>query len=203
MRFYYHFGEQQIVLEVSDDVYYPREDSVFMADFLVDFLSKQRMKPKRILDVGTGSGFLAILCFLLTGAEVTAVDVNRKAVECARKNAARNRCRLILIESDLFEGIRGNYDLVLFNPPYLPPSPESDKHLNNDKKALIGSGEISRFLLKLSGHLTSDGIALLLVSSLTPVDMEKLSQRNKLKAMVIQTKKLDWEELVLYKITTL
>lgn len=70
-----------------------------------------------VLDVGTGTGVLAI-CLARAGRRVTAIDISGAAVRTARANAARNGVEIECYESDLLERVRGRFDLILFNPPY-------------------------------------------------------------------------------------
>ncbi|MFE3136384.1 HemK2/MTQ2 family protein methyltransferase [Streptomyces globisporus] len=74
---------------------------------------------RRVLELGTGSGALAIHAAGL-GAQVTAVDISRRAVMCARLNAALHRQRVTVRYADLATIRRGGYDLVISNPPYVP-----------------------------------------------------------------------------------
>lgn len=76
------------------------------------------MRWARALDVGTGSGFLA-LHMALKG-EVVATDVSPFAVRTAKRNAEVNGLKVDIVQCDLFEGLRGVFDIIAFNPPYLP-----------------------------------------------------------------------------------
>ena len=73
----------------------------------------------RVLDMGTGSGVNAILA-AMTATDVVAVDVNPHAVEAARRNAARNGVaeRVDVRHSDVFEAVDGDFDLIIFDPPF-------------------------------------------------------------------------------------
>jgi release factor glutamine methyltransferase len=84
--------------------------------------------PTRILDLGTGSGCIAItLALEITSAQVCAVDVSAAALDVARGNAERLGARLRLVQSDWFEGLNGEeFDLIVGNPPYVA---ERDPHL--------------------------------------------------------------------------
>lgn len=73
----------------------------------------------RVLDLGTGSGAVAVHAARL-GAQVTAVDVSRRAVLCARVNAALHRTPITVRHGELSSLGLGQYDLVVSNPPYVP-----------------------------------------------------------------------------------
>ncbi len=74
-----------------------------------------------MLDLCTGSGVLAIAAALSGAAEVTAVDVSRRAVAAVRLNARLNGVRVEALRGDLFTPVAGRrFDLIVSNPPYLP-----------------------------------------------------------------------------------
>ncbi len=79
----------------------------------------------RILEIGTGSGCIAIACALaFPGAEVVATDISADALAVAATNVARHGvgARLRLLHADLYDGVDGRFDLILSNPPYVPES---------------------------------------------------------------------------------
>lgn len=81
-----------------------------------------RIAPRRILDLCTGSGCLAVLAArAFSGAQVDASDVSTAALEVAARNVRKHKLgrRIRLIRSDLFRNIRGRYDLIVCNPPYV------------------------------------------------------------------------------------
>jgi release factor glutamine methyltransferase len=73
----------------------------------------------RVLDMGTGSGVSALLA-ARAGSDVVAVDVNPEAVTCAQANAVRNGLidRIAFLQGDLFDGVDGDFDLIIFDPPF-------------------------------------------------------------------------------------
>jgi ribosomal protein L3 glutamine methyltransferase len=88
----------------------------------IAFMLKDFGKPKRVLDLCTGSGCLAILAAqAFPDARVDASDLSEEALKVARTNVARHRLgrRIRLIRSDLFDSIEDRYDLVITNPPYV------------------------------------------------------------------------------------
>ena len=109
---------------VSPAVLIPRPETELLVDLGRDFLADRR--PARILDLGTGSGCLAITLALETGAEVVAADISDAALAVARNNAERLGARVRFLRSDWFATVDGDFDLVVANPPYIA---DGDPHL--------------------------------------------------------------------------
>ena len=74
----------------------------------------------RILDICTGSGAIAVVLALKTGASVTASDISEDALALAEENAEKVGVNVTFVKSDLFESIEGTFDLITANPPYIP-----------------------------------------------------------------------------------
>ena len=135
----------------------------------IAFLLKDlRVAPKRILDLCTGSGCLAILAArAFPKAQLDASDVSGAALAVAARNVREHRLarRVRLIRSDLFSELNERYDLILSNPPYvstpamrkLPPEYRYEPGL-----ALGGGGDglqlVSTILAEAAGHLTARGL---------------------------------------------
>jgi len=139
-------------------VYQPEADTYLLLD-----AAKKEVKPgDRVLEVGTGSGLISRE--LAQIAAVVATDINPHAVLCARCSG------LDVVRSDLFSGIRGTFDLIIFNPPYLPTQPE--ERLDDWLEYALDGGEIGRvvierFAAEAGRVLAPGGRILLLISSLT------------------------------------
>jgi len=146
------------VREKDSLIYEPREDSFLMLDALAEL----DLKGLRVLDMGTGSGILAAYC-AKKGAEVTASDIDANAVRRLGVLTRRLGISLQTATSDLFSEVCGQFDIVLFNPPYLPSEQIEDRTTDGGRK---GAEVIHRFLRELPKHLTRSGYGILLVSSL-------------------------------------
>jgi release factor glutamine methyltransferase len=123
-----------------------------------------------VLDLCTGSGALAVAAARAGAAEVTAVDVSRRAALSARLNAALNGVRLRVLRGDLFAPVRGRtFDLILANPPYLP-SPTDAVPVRGAARAWEGGHDgrvvIDRITERAAGHLRPGGRLLLVQSSI-------------------------------------
>jgi len=149
--------DPSIVLEVGPGVYPPAEDTFLM-------LSAMSVgKGERALEMGCGSGLLA-LHMAKAGAEVTAVDVDGRAVTSTLRNAAANGLRLTVLRSDLFAEVEGEFDLLVFNPPYLRGVAEGEDDLC--WAGGPGGTEVTaRFLAQAKERLAPGGRVLVLVSS--------------------------------------
>jgi release factor glutamine methyltransferase len=118
----YITGEQEffgLSFEVSPDVLIPRPET----EHLVEAVLQRLEGNVRIIDVGTGSGAIALaLAHALPRAQVTAVDLSPAALEVARRNARRHAVsgRVNFLQSDLLDAIEGaDFDAVVSNPPYI------------------------------------------------------------------------------------
>ena len=166
---------------LETDVYQPAEDSQLLASIAcgrletletrLDSLEESRSTPSnglRVLEVGTGSGYVADQIATETEGRVVAADLNPHAVKQARERG------LEAVRADLVSPFSdGSFDAVVFNPPYLPTEPghEWDDWM---ERALSGGEDgravIDPFLERVARVLAPGGIVLLLVSSLTGVE---------------------------------
>ncbi|MEK6985400.1 MAG: HemK2/MTQ2 family protein methyltransferase [Candidatus Thermoplasmatota archaeon] len=103
---------------LDKDVYRPSDDTFLLAKAV-----HAHVRPgERFLEVGCGSGLVSLVA-ARAGANVTACDLNPHAVLAARRNATENRSHITVVESDLIAAVTGPFDVVAFNPPYLPTGP--------------------------------------------------------------------------------
>ena len=116
----YILGETEfmgLTFHVEPGVLIPRADTEILVEKALAW-----MKPgARVLDIGTGSGAIAVsLAKLGRQAQVTAVDVSDRALEIARQNAERIGAAVEFVKSDCFSALKGRkYDMIVSNPPYI------------------------------------------------------------------------------------
>lgn len=152
--------------EEKYDVYEPAEDSAILAGEVVADL--ETAEPRTVLDVGTGSGYIGTMVADATDALVVGLDVNPAA--CRRAKDAG----LEAVRGDLTTPFAADtFDVVVFNPPYLPAMPEAEWADWFDVAVTGGATGrelIDRFIGSVARVLTAEGVVYLLVSSLSGVD---------------------------------
>ena len=154
---------------VSPDVLIPRPETEMLVEIP---LAKEvgagttATGAARILDLGTGSGCIAItLALEIPSAQVSAVDASDAALRVARKNAERLGASLRLLQSDWFDGLAGEcFDLIVANPPYVAAA---DPHLGagdlrHEPRLALASGAdgldaIRRIVAAAPQHLAAGG----------------------------------------------
>lgn len=171
------------------EIYQPAEDSFFLGEFV----KKEILKcPKRkILDMGSGSGIQAETA-IDSGAElreITLADLNPLSVAYLRNKFPESK----VVISNLFDKINGKFDLIIFNPPYLPEN-EFDAEIDTTG-GNHGSEIINEFLSEAGKYLTKNGKVLLLTSSLT----ENIEWR-KYHRKLLGKKKIFFEELYVWEL---
>lgn len=104
--------------EVSGDVLIPRYDT----EVLITEAIKRHPDARTVLDIGTGSGCIAVsLQKLLAGAKVTATDISAAALAVAQRNAEKHGAAIDFLQGSLFTPVAGrSFDLIVSNPPYIP-----------------------------------------------------------------------------------
>ncbi|MDP1695568.1 MAG: DUF2431 domain-containing protein [archaeon] len=172
-------------------IYTPDEDS-----YLLEKYVKKYSKNKSFLDMGSGSGIQAKAAISAGASSVLASDINKEAVENLKSQGIN------AIHSNLFKNIKSKFDIIAFNPPYLPEDKQEDK-----ESALVTTGGkkgdeiILKFLKQAKAHLNKNGTILLILSSLTPKNkiiplLNKLSMSYK----ILENKKIFFESLEIWEI---
>lgn len=177
--------------ELLDGVYDPSEDSYM----LVEAALAEVKAGEKVLEVGTGSGIVSL--FLKDRADVVATDISPRACENARRNGVE------VVRADLYHGICGPFDLVIFNPPYLPTADEDRLGSWLDHAfdgGPTGRNVIGRFLEGIGSILPPCGRVLTVFSSLTGIDeVEEMYRRHGFSVETVSTEKVPFETLIVLK----
>lgn len=181
------YGE--IKIEACEGVYKPAEDT---------FLFLDNVKcGEKVLEIGTGTGIISILC-AKRGSDVTSVDISVKAVNCAIKNAKTNGVEIAVFQSNLFENVKGKFDTIIFNPPYLPTEDKIDGSEQWDG-GIDGFKATRPFLREAMNYLTDEATIYLVLSDQT--DIRKLmSEFQEYRFTELDRKSFFYERIILYEL---
>ena len=167
-------------------LYDPAEDSIMLQEQV------RKYAKGKVLDLGTGTGIQALTALEKTK-NVLASDINEEAVKNCEKLGIN------CIKSDLFKNIKEKFDLIIFNPPYLP----DDKIKLEDNLNYIGGKQgkelSAKILFKARKHLKEKGKILVVFSSLTP-DIDTIIKKYNFKFKILSEKEFFFEKLFVYLI---
>ena len=185
-------------------VYEPREDSTLLERYVGEYAKGA------VLDMGTGSGIQAIAAAQSSKVKsVLATDIQKSAVHYCRKCIKNKKIQFFV--SDLFKNIKNikeiktkkiktwKFDTIIFNPPYLPDELKvKDLTLEGGKK---GYEAIEKFLSEVNGFLKSEGVILIVFSSLTKKEkVDEFIRNNLLEFELLEKQHYFFEDLYVYKI---
>lgn len=181
-------------------VYAPEEDSYLLLKWV------KELAYGKVIDIGTGSGILA------EGAasnpnvkQVYAVDIDEQAVKELKNKLAdshkKQSCSINCLQSDLFSNVSEKFDVIIFNPPYLPDE-------DDDEDASLDGGEqghelIAEFLEQAKKHLAISGFILMVFSSRTgKEEVDKAIKKEGYEYEILEKQSLAFfEELYVYRIS--
>lgn len=106
-------------IRVDENVLIPRFETELLVEKTVKYINKLFDKEVSIIDIGTGSGCIAISLCKLVKCRMSAVDISLEALDVALENARNNNVDIDFKYSDVFSGVEGVYDVIISNPPYI------------------------------------------------------------------------------------
>lgn len=107
---------------LNSNVLIPRPETEELVYWITSQFEKETSKNLQILDIGTGSGCIAVsLAKLMPNAEVSAMDISKEALQTARENAQNNQVQINFIEADVLktDRLETTFDIIVSNPPYV------------------------------------------------------------------------------------
>lgn len=146
---------------ITPDVLTPRVETEQMVEWAI----KDAPQSGRLIDIGTGSGAIAVaIAHHRPDLTITATEVSEPALEVARRNAAAHRTTLTFVESDLWDDVEGQFEVVVTNLPYLRDDARAElmpEVRHEPDVALFGGADgldlYRRFLRGLPAHLAPRG----------------------------------------------
>mgnify|MGYP001230942984 FL=1 len=185
--------DRLIDIDTADEVYNPSDDSYMLLRIV------EVARDQTFLEVGAGTGLIAIHAAKM-GAKVTATDVNPHAVELTRRNAARNQVRIQVLQSDLFDKVNGYFDVIAFNPPYLPSDSSSTSWIERSwSGGEKGSEILVSFLEQAWRHLAPGGRIYMVLSSLTGLTSVLKAAKERYESEMLEEQRMFFESMFAYR----
>lgn len=149
-------------LFLNEDTLIPRNETIW---FVFDYLKNNySFNGRKVLDIGTGSGLIALgIKKSFPDADVLASDISSKALEEAKKSSEFNGIKVDLINSDFFSEIKGCFDIIISNPPYIEEDSKDVDAKYEPSLALYsgkdGCDSYRKIFSDLDSHLTPGGLS--------------------------------------------
>lgn len=121
------------ILKVDKNVLIPRFETEFLVEKTINYAKKYLKEPLKILDIGTGSGAIAITLKKKLNSKVDALDISKQALKVAKENAKQNNVEINFIHSNMLENIKDKYDIIISNPPYISYDEEIEEIVKNNE----------------------------------------------------------------------
>jgi len=168
---------------VNENVLIPRPET----ELLVERILKDNSRLASILEIGTGSGAIAIVLKKnFPEAEITATDISEKALAVAKQNSENNETEITFLKSDIFSELSEKFEIIVSNPPYisavefenLPPEIKEFEPKNALFAAENGLYFYRKFLAKAENHLQPNGTIYLEIGSEQAAEITIIAHEN-------------------------
>lgn len=181
---------------VNEKVLIPRQETNELVNWVL--MSVTHSKPIKILDIGTGSGCIAItLKKNLPLSEVFAIDISNEAIQVAQKNANNNEVEINFLQKNILEinDLKSNFDIIISNPPYVreleklemaPNVLDNEPHLAlfvPDNNPLLFYEKITEIALK---NLTEDGMLFFEINQYLSAETKKMIENKGFKNVTLR-----------------
>jgi release factor glutamine methyltransferase len=175
------------VLEVNNSVLIPRPDTEVIVEETINICRKTDFSEMRILDIGTGSGAIALaLASEKTGAKIVATDISEASLNLAKKNAAALglQAKIDFRQGNLFEPVDGIFDIIVSNPPYIAAEdyeklPAGVKNYEPQAALLAGKSGLEfyeKLIYQAGGFLKINGWLLLEIGAKQEAGVRKIME---------------------------
>jgi release factor glutamine methyltransferase len=136
-------------INVKEDVLIPRFETEDLVDRTIKYCKKMFNKKINILDIGTGSGAIAISLNKELDSNVDAIDISDSAISLAKENNEINKTNVNIFKSDVFSNVNNKYDVIISNPPYISYEEEiMDKVYDNEPHLALFASDNGLYFYK-------------------------------------------------------
>lgn len=141
--------------KVNKNVLIPRFETEILVNKVLEIA--KRIDRPRICEIGVGSGIISIMLKLnLPRSQIVATDISEEALKVAKFNASKFHLDILFYHTSLLDGVSGNFDIIVSNPPYIKNSYNLDKWVKNEPSLALFGGEKGDEILKKIISLAKD-----------------------------------------------
>ena len=182
-------------LLVNENVLIPRFETEYLVEKTINY-AKNLKEPLDILDIGTGSGAIAITLAKHLNSNVLATDISKEALKIAEENAKRNNVKINFKQSDILKNIQGKFDIIISNPPYIAKDEKIDPLVKNNEPHIAlyadnnGLYFYEEILKNIKPHLKEKSIIAFEIGMTQSEEVTKIANKYLPKAKIITEKDL-------------
>ena len=137
------------IIKVNPNVLIPRFETEYLVEKTIKYLNKLNIKKPKVLEIGTGSGCISIALRKKIEADITAIDISSKAIKLAKDNARLNNVNIFFIKKSIENiTLKGKYDLIISNPPYVAIGDSVDEKTKFEPQNAIFAKEEGLYFYK-------------------------------------------------------
>ncbi len=191
-------------IKVNKNVLIPRFETEELVEYTISYIKKMFKEKINIIDLGTGSGCIAITLKKKINSNVSAIDISKEALEVARENAKKNKVEINFIQNDMLDNISDKFDVIISNPPYISKNEEIQDIVrkNEPSLALYADNEglyyYEKIIKQAKKNLKEKFIIAFEIGYMQGDKIKKLAEQNYPKAEVVLKKDLQGKDRFIF-----
>lgn len=191
-------------IKVNKNVLIPRFETEELVEYTISYIKKMFKEKINIIDLGTGSGCIAITLKKKLNSNVSAIDISKEALEVARENAKKNKVEIDFIQNDMLDNISNKFDVIISNPPYISKNEEIQDIVrkNEPSLALYADNEglyyYEKIIKQAKKNLKEKFIIAFEIGYMQGDKIKKIAERNYPKAEVVLKKDLQGKDRFIF-----
>ena len=191
-------------IKVNKNVLIPRFETEELVEYTISYIKKMFKEKINIIDLGTGSGCIAITLKKKINSNVSAIDISKEALEVARENAKKNKVEIDFIQNDMLDNISNKFDVIISNPPYISKNEEIQDIVrkNEPSLALYADNEglyyYEKIIKQAKKNLKEKFIIAFEIGYMQGEKIKKIAEQNYPKAEVVLKKDLQGKDRFIF-----
>lgn len=191
-------------IKVNKNVLIPRFETEELVEYTISYIKKMFKEKINIIDLGTGSGCIAITLKKKINSNVSAIDISKEALEVARENAKKNKVEIDFIQNDMLDNISNKFDVIISNPPYISKNEEIQDIVRKNEPSLAlyadneGMYYYEKIIKQAKKNLKEKFIIAFEIGYMQGDKIKKLAEQNYPKAEVVLKKDLQGKDRFIF-----